>query len=205
MSGRPASRAARHSAVASSPAPEHPRHPQGEHAGHFHHPQGRRDGQSFPPQGVPDRQPRHPQGGDPAAAAEEGCPLTAEHGTGESASDVQQPRCSASGCARQQPCAPVPEPGVLRPLARALLAVAAEVHAARRDVPGAGHHRSGSGLRMGNRGLREGVHWGVRSVVRSVVRSPATLERTGSGRASSHLGAAVPPPVVNPDSMGDCA
>jgi hypothetical protein len=201
MSGRPVSRAERHPAVASSPVPEHPRHPQGEQADYLHHPQQRGDGRSLHPQGISDRDPRHPQGGHAAAAARGSCPTATVHGTDDAAPDVQQSTCAASGCARQRLCARVPAPGVLRPLARALLSVAVEVHTARRDLPGAGHRPSEGALRMDNRGLRQGVHSGVRSVV----RSPATLKRTGSGCASSHVKGTAPPPVVNPDSMGDCA
>jgi len=94
-----------------------------------------------------------------------------------------------------------PEPGALRPLARALLAVASEVHAALRDLPGDDHRPSERALRMGNRGLLLGIHSGVRSVV----LSPATLERPGSEDASSQVKGTAPPPVVNPDAMGDCA
>lgn len=182
MSGRPVSRAERHPVVASSPVPEHPRHPQREQADYLHHPQRRRDGQSLHPQGTSDRDPRHPQGGDAAAAARGSCPTATEHGTDDAAPDVQQSTCAASGCARQRLCARVPAPGVLRPLARALLAVAAEVHAARRDLPDAGRRPSERALRMGNRGRVQGLHSGVRSVVMwcCVVRI-RTCGRCGNG------------------------
>lgn len=180
MSGRTVSRAEPRS-TASSSVPERPRHPQGGKAKELRHPQGQREGQSLRPQGIPDRDSHHPQSGDATAATGRCCLAAVEHGAEDSAPDVQRARCAASGFARQQPPAPAPEPGVLRPLARALLAVAGEVHAARRDLPGADHRPSERALRMGNRGLRQGIHWGVRSVV----RSPATLERPGSECASS--------------------
>ena len=168
MSSRPVSRAERHPAVASSPVPEHP---------------------------------RHPQGRDPAATTEGNCPVAVEPGSAESAPDAQRPRCATCCCARRRSPVPVPEPDALRPLARALLAVAAEVQAPRRDLPGTRRRPADGALRMGNRGLVQGLHSGVRSVV----RSPATPERTGCGDTSSHVEAAPTPPVKNSDCIGDCA
>lgn len=169
----------------------------------FENPTAGRDGtapgSSHHPQGVPNRDPHHPQGEKDKVPAERRCPLWAAGCGGDS--DVRQPGGTPLGCGRQRPAMPVPEPGALRPLARALLAVAAEVHAARRDLPGAGRRPGERALRMGNRGLVQGL----RSGVRSVVHSPATQERTGSGCASPQVNGAAPPPVVNPDSMGDCA
>lgn len=95
----------------------------------------------------------------------------------------------------------VPPPQALRPLARALLSVAADVHAERREV----RHVTGSAhettLRMENGGLRHPV----RSGILSGVLPPATPERTPSESASSHVDAASPPPVENSDCIGDWA
>ena len=95
----------------------------------------------------------------------------------------------------------VPPPGALRPLARALLSLAAEVHAERREVrrvTGSAHETS---LRMETKGLRHPI----RSGVPSGVHLPATPERTPPARASSHVGGAPPPPLMNSDCIGDCA
>ena len=73
---------------------------------------------------------------------------------------LRQPGEMPSGCSRQRALAVMPEPGVLRPMARALLSVAAEVHAARCDPLGAGRRPATGGLRMGNRGLVQGVNSG---------------------------------------------
>ncbi len=95
----------------------------------------------------------------------------------------------------------VPPPGALRLLARAILSVAAEVHAERREVrrvTGSGHETT---LRMERKGFRHPVRRGVRSGL----LPPATPERTPPEIASSHVGGAPPPPVENSDCIGDCA
>ena len=51
-----------------------------------------------------------------------------------------------------------PPPGALRPLARALLSVAAEVHAERREVRRVTGSAHGTTLRMEKKGLRQPVH-----------------------------------------------
>jgi hypothetical protein len=95
----------------------------------------------------------------------------------------------------------VPPPGALRPLARALLSVAAEIHAARHDPLGLRCQVRAGPLGAAKKGV---VHPGVSGVVSGVL-SPATPERTPSGDVSSQVNGAPPPPVVKPDSMGDCA
>jgi len=153
------------------------------------------------PVGRPGRDPHHPQGEEDEVPAEGCCPVSPGCRQGADRPDARQPGETPPGCNRQRALATVPEPGVLRPMARALLSVAAEVQAARCDPLGAGRRPAAGGLRMGNQGLHQGVH----SPGRSVVLSPATPERTGSGVASSQVRHPAPPPVVNPDSMGDCA
>src|ERR1035441_5570797 len=59
-------------------------------------------------------------------------------GAGDAAPDVRQPGCTQHGCSRRAQAAALPEPGDLRPMARALLSVADEVQAARCDPLGAG-------------------------------------------------------------------
>jgi len=166
-----------------------------------HHPQGGGDGYPHHPQAVPVDHPHHPQASDGGASAEPRCPASPVGCAGNDAHDVRQSACAQRECTRRVQAADAPEPGVLRPMARALLSVASEVHAARCDPLDAGGRPGPGGLRMGDRGGRQGVHYPVRSGV----HSPATLERTGSGVASWHVRRAAPPPVVNPDSMGDCA
>ena len=195
MKGRPATQAGLPSSETPAVGPVGPA------AAGSHHPQGGNNGYSHHPQGVPVGHPHYPQAGDGGASAEPRCPASAQGCAGEAGPDVRQPGCVTPGCTRRAQVVAVPSLGVLRPMARALLSVAAEVQAIRCDPLGAGGQTGPGGLRMGNQGLREGVHYPVRSGV----RSPATLERTGSGVASSHVRCPAPPPVVNPDSMGDCA
>ncbi len=95
----------------------------------------------------------------------------------------------------------VPPAGALRPLARALLSVAVDVHAERREVRRVTCPAHEATLRMEKKGLRHPV----RSPLVSGVRSPATPEVTPSSDASPHVGAAPPPPLVNSDCIGDCA
>ena len=91
--------------------------------------------------------------------------------------------------------------GVLGPPARALLSVAAEVHAERGEVRRATCPAQVTTLRMGTRGLRHPV----RSPGVSGLVPPATPERTGCQDASSHAEAAGGPPVEKPDCIGECA
>lgn len=95
----------------------------------------------------------------------------------------------------------VPPPGALRPLARALLSVAAEMRAERREVRRVTGSARETTLRMEKRGLRHPVCSGVRSGV----HPPATPGRTPFENASSHVEAAPPPPVTNSNCIGDCA
>ncbi len=94
-----------------------------------------------------------------------------------------------------------PPPGALRPLARAFLALAAETHAARAEVHRTVCREHEKTLRMPEAGVRSPV----RLPLRLGLVSPATPERTGCQDASSHADAAFPPPVENPDCIGECA
>lgn len=130
------------------------------------------------------------------------CPLPSEQERSVGAAHAGEQRCRAgSRCPRRGDYGPVPEAGVLRPFARALLAVASDVHAARRDPLEAGSSEPGSGLRMRHRGDPLGDRLGGR------LRGPMWRhsQRTGSGVASAQVKCAFPPPVVNPDCMGGCS
>lgn len=163
-----------------------PHHPQscqapadglaGDHANrHSHHPQGR-------PSPA-----KTPEGG--RSGLDDGC----EHEACE-----HKLRRRGGECCR----VPKPPAGALRPLARALLSVAAEAHSARCEVRRAtSSSRHESTLRMGE----EAVRSPVRLPVRLGLVSPATPEQTGGSDASSHVDGAPPPPVENPDCIGDCA
>jgi hypothetical protein len=178
-----------------------PRHPQSQQRGSPRHPQVGPTDHHHHPQGRADDDPRHPQANSGSAVAARyvgfrsegsaaGAPLP-EHRRGSG----ERPDC------RQHGHSTVPPAGALRPLARALLSVAAEVHAARGDPLGTNYPKQGVGLRMPQKGV---VH-PVRSGLRYGLRSPATPGRTPSGVASSQVRGAAPPPVVDPDCMGDCA
>ncbi len=178
-----------------------PRHPQSQRTGSPRHPQVSCPGDHPHPQGPGDGPPRHPQACSGSAAVIEhvgfrsegsaaGAPPPAHRrGSGE------RPDCCQAGHTA------VPPPGALRPLARALLSVAAEVHAARGDPLGTSYPKQGVGLRMPEKGV---VH-PFRSGLRYGLRSPATPGRTPCEVASSQVRGAGAPPVVNPDCMGDCA
>ena len=178
-----------------------PRHPQSQRGGSPRHPQGGSADHHHDPQGRADDDPRHPQASSGNAAAIEhvgfrsegsaaGAPLP-EHRRGSG----ERPDC------RQDGHPTLPPPGALRPLARALLSVAGEVHAARGDPLGTRYPKQGVGLRM----PRKGVVHPVRSGLRYGVRPPATPGRTPSGIASSHVKGTAPSPVVDSDCIGDCA
>jgi hypothetical protein len=144
MKARPASRAGL--ASPETPAPGR----SGAAAGNSHHPQSGSDGHPHHPQGLPAGHPHHPQAGHGEASAEACCPASAPGCVGEAGPDVRQPGCATPGCARRFPIVAVPEPGVLRPMARALLSVASEVRATRRDPLDAGGRPGPGGLRMGD-------------------------------------------------------
>ena len=175
--------------------------PQDQRGGDPHHPQADISHVEAWVRGTATADPHHPQGPQPAGSepdeGECGCrrhsgdDACCEHGR----CPADTPRCGA------RRGLDVPPPGALRPLARALLSVAAEVRAERhevRHVTGWAHETT---VRMEKKGLRQPV----RSGVRSGVLPPATPEVTPSARASSHVGAAPPPPVENSDCIGDCA
>lgn len=202
MKARPAtSRSHRGGESPADRTAQQPRHPQSQLSGSPRHPQGGPTDHHHHPQGRVDDDPRHPQASSGSSAAAgyvepraEGSaagppPTECRRGSGE------RPDCRQAGHTA------VPPPGALRPLARALLSVAAEVHAARGDPLGTSYPKQGVGLRMPEQGV---VH-PVRSGLRCGLRSPATPGRTPSGVASSHVRGAEGPPVVNPDCMGDCA
>ena len=202
MTARPTTRRdqRRRGGRGASKAPKLPQHPQGKQAEHPHHPQRRLHDDHQHPQGNDGAHPRHPQTEDRPAAARH-VDESADGSTGDAGlPDDRRVGRGRGGC-RQTGDAVVPTPGALRPLARALLSVAVEVHAARRDPLGAGGQVRPDHLRMPRKGVVHPVRWGVRSGL----VSPATPERTPSGVASSQVKGTPPPPVVDPDSMGDCA
>ena len=175
-------------------------HPQEPVTADPHHPQTRRAGGVGDPEHHADAHPRHPQrerpaptpaGGGLSRRGGERPPLPEPDGPDDRSAPSTQRRCAADP----------PSPGALRPLARALLSVAAEVHAKRREVRRATCPAQETTLRMGNRGLRHPV----RSPGVSGLVPPATPERTGSQDASLHAEAAGGPPVENPDCIGECA
>ena len=102
-----------------------------------------------------------------------------------------------------------PGPGVLRPLARALLAAAADLHAPRRSLPGtgagSGPATTGTSGRGGSGGLRMPAGGRV-SVVVSPVVSPvvcaATVDPTGCATVNTQLTPVHRPLDADPDSLG---
>ena len=187
-----------------SAAGDLPRHPQGDAPHGSRRGDGCSGGVDHQPPSVLAAVPRHSQGGrDPAlhAPGSDGV-LSSEQEPSVGATDAGEQRCRAgSRCARRGDDAPVPDAGVLRPLARALLAVASDVHAARRDPLQAGSSEPGSGVRMRHRGDPLGDRLGGR--LRGAMWRHS--ERTGSAVASAPVKCAFPPPVVNPDCMGGCS
>jgi hypothetical protein len=122
-------------------------------------------------------------------------------GEGRTFADGERPD-DRNALSTQRPCTiEPPPPGALRPLARALLALAAEAHAARSEVHRTVCREHERTLRMAEAGVRHPV----RLPLRLGLVSPATPERTGCQDASSHAEAAFPPPVENPDCIGECA
>ena len=151
---------------------------------------------------------QHPQGGVDHPRHPQGCPAKEQHhphgrvsGTVNQATAADSRRIARAelpGGGARSATEAVPPAGALRPLARAVLSVAAEIHAARHDPLHAGCHRVADGLRMAEHGVRDPV----RRPVRSRGRLGATPERTGSGLANVHVNATPPPPLDNPDCMG---
>jgi hypothetical protein len=165
VSGRWAAEAADSQVPEPDVEPAVPHHPQGAPGDLDHHPRARSDRGDQHPQGVGCRDPRHPQARQRQVTAGP-CPtppLGAGRGVGEQHCAAATSPCSAGDCRRDG----VPEPGVLRPLARALLAVAAETHAARCDPLGAA-----------SRAATPTCGWARRALL-SVVVSPAIRAATG--------------------------
>jgi len=187
-----------------SAAGEPPRHPQGDAWRQPPCGDGCVGGVSDQPPSAPDAVPRHPQGaGDQASHPRgSGCAPSSEQEPSDGTTHAGEQRCRGGfRCPRRGDDAPVPEARVLRPLARALLAVASDVHAARRDPLEVGRSTPGSGVRMRHGGDPLGDRLGGR------LRGPMWChsQRTGSAVASSPVKCAFPPPVVNPDCMGGCS
>jgi hypothetical protein len=187
---------------AASPRQEPRRHhPQEAVGGDPHHPQDespRVPHGAKPHAGTSSRRPQQEQRtGASRAAGERGCRDAARRtlAEGERPDDRSAPPTQRS-CDIEPP-----PPGALRPLARAFLALAAETLAARSEVRRSVCRDHEQTLRMGEGGVR----LPVRLPLRLGLISPATPERTGCGDASSHVDAAAPPPVENPDCIGDCA
>ena len=203
MTARPTTRRdqRRRAGRGTGPAPLLPQHPQGQQAEHPRHPRRPRPEDHQHPQGNDGAHPRHPQTEDAPAWAARHVDERADGNAGDAAPpDGRRAGRGRGGC-RQAGAAVVPTPRALRPLAQALVAVAAEVHAARRDPLGAERQVGADHLRMPATGVVHPVRWGVRSGL----VPPATPERTPAGVVSSQVKGAPPPPVVNPDCMGDCA
>jgi hypothetical protein len=172
------------------------RHPQERRRGDPHHPQpsegatgDRAEQRGY---GQPHRpQQLRPPAGTPESRERSSPERRDEHGASRSRGRSDDERCHV----------PAPPFGVLRPLARVLLSVAAETHASRceaRRISCPEHERT---LRMSED--RERLP--VRLPLRLGLASPATPERTGCADAFSHVEAAPTPPVKNPDCIGDCA
>lgn len=180
---------------------ELPQHPQRRQIGRPRHPQGPNDDDHKHPQAGAGHDPRHPQarGGEEQAA--EGTEPEPGRAVGGTPSPQGRTRPGVRPECRREDHPVVPPPGALGPLARALLSVAAEVHATRRDPLGAGSPVSADHLRMPGKGIVHPARLGLRLGV----RSPATPGQTPSGVASSHVKGTAPSPVVDSDCMGDCA
>ena len=181
-----------------SAAGDLPRYPQGVPLHRRRGCDGCTGGVHHQPPSAGDAVPRHPQGGGGQAlhTRGSGCALSSEQEPSDGATDAGEQRCrDGSRCARRGDDAPVPDAGVLRPLARALLAVASDVHAARRNPLEAGRSTPGAGVRMRHGGDPLGGRLGGR------LRGPMWRhsERTGAAVASAPVKCAFPPPVVNPD------
>ena len=187
-----------------SAAGDLPRHPQGDASHRRRGSDGCTGGVDHQLPSAGDAVPRHPQGGGGQASQPlvSGCALSSEQEPSEGATRAGEQRCRAGWrCARRGDDAPVPDAGVLRPLARALLAVASDVHAAQSNPLEAGSSEPGSGSRMRHRGDPLGDRLGGR------LRGPMWRhsQRTGSAVASAPVKCAFPPPVVYPDCMGGCS
>jgi hypothetical protein len=162
MTARPTTRRdqRRRGGRGAGPAPLLSQHPQGQQAEHPHHPQRPRPEDHQHPQGNDGAHPRHPQTEDAPAGAARHVDERADGSAGDAAPpDGRRVGRGRGGC-RQADDAVVPTPGSLRPLAQALVAVAAEVHAARRDPLGAERQVGADHLRMPATGVVHPVRWG---------------------------------------------
>jgi len=166
-----------------------------------HHPQGTRAEVHHHPQGLASDDSRHPQARSvdtPAAGGDAALPTELQRGASHNERDpVRGEAARPSG----EHVVAVPPPGALRPLARALLSAAMEVHAARCDPLGAGSPRFAEGLRMGE---CEGRLTG-RLPGRLCRHCGATPEARGSGDAKTHVNAPPPLPLIDSDCMGRCS
>jgi hypothetical protein len=178
-----------------------PPHPQGQRAGHLHHPQTSPQNEHHRPPVPTDGDPRHPQGRKRRSSATRRVSSRPQECAAGAAPAEGRPTPAAASDGRRGGDAVVPAPGALRPLARALLWVAADVHAARRDPLGQDRQASSPDLRMPTDRVRLPSRMGLRSGL----VSPATPGRTTSGDASSHVRATTPPPVKNSDCLGGFA
>jgi hypothetical protein len=139
-------------------APYH--HSQAQRGGDPHHPQVETvDAEAGAP-GPATADPHHPQARPPATSepGERECGCRRERGDDACCERGRHAAETRRGGGRGEPG--VPPPGALRPLARALLSVAADVHAERREVrrvTGSAHETT---LRMEKKALRHPVHWG---------------------------------------------
>jgi len=175
-----------HAALAKRQAPNPPalhRHPQGTRVEVHHHPQGL----------VPDDS-RHLQAREHVAPVDGGDAMF----PADSQRDATRDELHSALVER---AVAVPPPGALRPLARALLSAAMEVHAARCDPLRAGSPRFADGLRMGE--CEEPLTG--RLPGRLCRHCGATPETRGSGSAKRHVSPPPPLPVIDSDCMGRCS
>ncbi len=176
-------------------APRH--HPQERRPADPHHPQTSEEAAWDQREQHARGQPHHPQRLRPRAGTRDGHERSSPECHDEHGSSGRDRGWSGD----KRFALPAPPTGALRPLARALLSIAAETHAVRceaRRVSYPDHERT---LRMAeDRGRLP-----VRLPLRLGLVSPATPERTVCTDASSHVEAAPTPPVENSDCIGDCA
>ncbi len=163
-----------------------PQHSTAQEPGYLQRPQGRSGPDLHPTRDVS-------EGADCHLNAAERARQSSRHAAPPSDGERRSRSRLDDGCARSRHKVAPPQPGSLRPLARAFLSLAVEVYEVPRDACS-----TDSARKMGHRGNRRPD----RSPDRSPVRSPATLERSGSGEASSHVRRPSPSPLVVPDCMG---
>ena len=132
-------------------------HPQDQRRCDPHHPQAETLDVEARAPGPATADPHHRQARQPAAPepGERGCGCRRQRGDDACCAHDGQPADTQRCGVRREPG--VPPPGALRPPARALLSVAAEVHAERGEVRRATCPAQVTTLRMGTRGLRHPV------------------------------------------------